>query len=635
MSKQSEMEEIEYESSVSSNLSFLEEQPIKKSDNNSPQKNNPPSKQQKELKDKGSNKQGNNQEGSQSEVAEKEKQSLTPQLTKTPENKASEKQPSQEVAESEHNKKKEEPNLEMEEEQPVEEQEDVDEANIDEEANNNNNNNNNQQKESDEENDEDKEDEEKEDDEEGQEGGYNQKDSKDNDKSQGNNLNTKKKGQQQSSSTSQKKPQQKGKANSSSSSNSQHLNASKQNYSQTPTSSNKQNTSSKFANQQTSNASSKSQEPAQAQNQKLNQKRNMAQRQLEEDQPKASQIQQSAQNNSLSNGSQATTPSNQTPQASQSSVAQQQATKPTKKLSSKFYLYKEGVKLPDLSEQLNQTIEVRVSKEYIHRFNKQYLSRNIWGSENYTSDSDIVCILIHHGFVKFDQSELQKDSKYAGVQVTFTVSKNRKTYVSQEKNNITSRANKSYQGYTIKPNSCNFITNLGSQEDLNRNAALMCTPVGRKKIKPNYVLQPRNILPIPEVNIIFNLSNDPAYKYCIINFCDKSDESKDWMSHKLQTHALYIENDKERYEISRVPEGEMNLVNEFDAYKLSRVKDPQLLDNEEMQKQNIPLSPNMVELIHTDLDWSDFKWGSNVLIIKDIEIKNLKCFKFYIKNQVD
>ncbi|KAL4460267.1 hypothetical protein ABPG74_000018 [Tetrahymena malaccensis] len=626
------MEEIEYESSVSSNLSFLEEQPIKKSDNNSPQKNNAPSKQSKELKDKSSNKQGNNEEGSQPETAEKEKQSLNPQQTKTTENKAPEKQTSQDAAESDHNKKKEEPNVEMEEEQPAEEQEEVDEANIDEEANNNNTNHN-QQKESDEENDEEKEDEEKEDDEEGQEGGNNQKDSKDNDKNQGANSNTKKKGQQSSSSASQKKAQQKGKANSSS--NSQHLNASKQNTNQTSTSSSKQNTI-KSANQQTSNASKQqSQEPAQAQNQKLNQKRNMAQRQLEEDQPKASQIQQPTQSNSQSNGNQATTPSNQTQQAAQNTVSQQQAPKPTKKLSSKFYLYKEGVKLPDLSEQLNQTIEVRVSKEYIHRFNKQYLSRNIWGSENYTSDSDIVCILIHHGFVKFDQPELQKDSKYAGVQVTFTVSKNRKTYVSQEKNNITSRPNKSYQGYTIKPNSCNFITTLGSQEDLNRNAALMCTPVGRKKIKPNYVLQPRNILPIPEVNIIFNLSNDPAYKYSIINFCDKSDESKDWMSHKLQTHALYIENDKERYEISRVPEGEMNLVNEFDAYRFSRVKDPQLFDNEEMQKQSIPLSASMVELIHTDLDWSDFKWGSNVLVIKDIEIKNLKCFKFYIKNQVD
>ncbi|EAR83283.2 histone deacetylation protein RXT3 (macronuclear) [Tetrahymena thermophila SB210] len=632
MSKQSEMEEIEYESSVSSNLSFLEEQPIKKSDNNSPQKNNAFSKQQKESKDKGSNKQGNNEEGSQPEAAEKEKQSLTPQLTKTSENKPTEKQSSQDAAESEHNKKKEEPNVDMEEEQPADEQEEVDEANIDEEANNNNHTHN-QQKESDEENDEDKEDEDKEDEEEGQEGGNNQKDSKENDKSQGANSNIKKKGQQQSNSASQKKTQQKGKANSSS--NSQHLNASKQNNNQAPTSSSSKQNISKSANQQTSNANKQSQEPSQAQNQKLNQKRNMAQRQLEEDQPKTSQIQQATQNNSLSNGNQATTPTNQTPQASQSTATQQQAPKPTKKLSSKFYLYKEGVKLPDLSEQLNQTIEVRVSKEYIHRFNKQYLSRNIWGSENYTSDSDIVCILIHHGFVKFDQPELLKDSKYAGVQVTFTVSKNRKTYISQEKNNITSRSNKAYQGYTIKPNSCNFITTLGSQEDLNRNAALMCTPVGRKKIKPNFVLQPRNILPIPEVNIIFNLSNDPAYKYSIVNFCDKSDESKDWMSHKLQTHALYIENDQDRYEISRVPEGEMNLVNEFDAYKLSRVKDPQQFDNEEMQKQSIPLSSNMVELIHTDLDWSDFKWGSNVLIIKDIEIKNLKCFKFYIKNQVD
>lgn len=79
----------------------------------------------------------------------------------------------------------------------------------------------------------------------------------------------------------------------------------------------------------------------------------------------------------------------------------------------------------------------------------------------------------------------------------------------------------------------------------------------------------------------------------------------------------------------------MNLVNEFDAYKFSRVRDPNLVDNEEMLKLAIPLSPEKSEFLFTDLDWSDFKWGSNVVVIKDLEIKNLKCFKLYLKNQLD
>ena len=129
-------------------------------------------------------------------------------------------------------------------------------------------------------------------------------------------------------------------------------------------------------------------------------------------------------------------------------------------------------------------------------------------------------------------------------------------------------------------------------------------------MKLNNVINGKNILPIPEVNIVFNLSNDPAYKYSIINFCDKSSEPKEWVSHHLKRHVLYIENDTNRYEISVNDEEEMVLVNEFDQYKLVKVKEPFLCDNAFMKKSNIPLDEKFGDVIYKDLDWSEFKWGS-------------------------
>jgi hypothetical protein len=45
-------------------------------------------------------------------------------------------------------------------------------------------------------------------------------------------------------------------------------------------------------------------------------------------------------------------------------------------------------------------IEVRVYVEYITKFNKAFVKRNFYGYENYTSDSDVVCIIHHLGIVK-------------------------------------------------------------------------------------------------------------------------------------------------------------------------------------------------------------------------------------------
>ena len=52
----------------------------------------------------------------------------------------------------------------------------------------------------------------------------------------------------------------------------------------------------------------------------------------------------------------------------------------------------------------------------------------------------------------------------------------------------------------------------------------MAHPNRTKKIKTNEYVNVKAIMPIAEVNIIFNMCNEPAYKYSCINICDKSQE---------------------------------------------------------------------------------------------------------------
>lgn len=54
-------------------------------------------------------------------------------------------------------------------------------------------------------------------------------------------------------------------------------------------------------------------------------------------------------------------------------------------------------------------------------------------------------------------------------------------------------------------------------------------------MKASVVINNRVLLGIPEVSLSFDMNNEPAYKYSVINFCDRSDDPKEWMSYKLKS----------------------------------------------------------------------------------------------------
>lgn len=87
---------------------------------------------------------------------------------------------------------------------------------------------------------------------------------------------------------------------------------------------------------------------------------------------------------------------------------------------SNIFLYKPDAELPDLTNYLNQTIEVKIEKRYITRDNPNVIKRKFWGSETYTSNSDMVCVLLHFG--KFSIEELNNKFR-DGVNLFLSVGK--------------------------------------------------------------------------------------------------------------------------------------------------------------------------------------------------------------------
>lgn len=88
------------------------------------------------------------------------------------------------------------------------------------------------------------------------------------------------------------------------------------------------------------------------------------------------------------------------------------------------FLYRPMVPLPDLSDYTQKFIEVRVDKSFVSRQNKAFRYRNFYGGDQYTSDSDIVCILQHMGYLRVPDYPTD-DQSYEAFSVVFKVLKSK------------------------------------------------------------------------------------------------------------------------------------------------------------------------------------------------------------------
>jgi len=100
-------------------------------------------------------------------------------------------------------------------------------------------------------------------------------------------------------------------------------------------------------------------------------------------------------------------------------------------------------------------------------------------------------------------------------------------------------------------------------------------------------------------------------------------------SFKLLDQVLYLESDRERYEISRDPHS--------GKYRVTKVKDPYFKDNAYMMnsERSRPLNEGTT-VVADSLDWSDFQWGESSVIIapkvgnfSGLKISPLKNYKYY------
>jgi hypothetical protein len=117
----------------------------------------------------------------------------------------------------------------------------------------------------------------------------------------------------------------------------------------------------------------------------------------------------------------------------------------------------------------------------------------------------------------------------------------------------------------------------------------------------------------------FNLTNEPCLKYSHAFLADKGIEKTQWTSYRLFNEVLYVENEQDRYEISMLPH--LSPMGYY-TYRCAKVKLPLM----RIDQQKHPLLDFYLQIIDSDLDWQEFIWTPDTLVINN---QKIYATKFY------
>ncbi|PRQ44969.1 putative histone deacetylation protein Rxt3 [Rosa chinensis] len=291
------------------------------------------------------------------------------------------------------------------------------------------------------------------------------------------------------------------------------------------------------------------------------------------------------------------------------------------------------------------TLEIRIPSEHVTATNRQVRGGQLWGTDIYTDDSDLVAVLMHTGYCRPTASP--PPSAIQELRATVRILPPQDCYISTLRNNVRSRAWGAAIGCSYRVERCCIVKKAGGSIDL--EPCLTHTSTVEPTLAPvvvertmttraaasNALRQQRFVR---EVTIQYNLCNEPWIKYSISIVADKGLKKTLYTSARLKKgEVLYLETHSCRYELcfngekiikasqlSQMHEGENeknqnhashstngerndseNII--VDVFRWSRCKTP--LPQKVMRSVGIPLPLEHVEVLEENLDWEDVQWS--------------------------
>lgn len=265
------------------------------------------------------------------------------------------------------------------------------------------------------------------------------------------------------------------------------------------------------------------------------------------------------------------------------------------------HVYQPCVVLPELEKKMNSLVEVLLPTKYLTCDTKQVQLRQLWGTDVYTDDSDLVAVLVHTGHV----SKLKTQAK-TPLLVSLRVCPGQASYTGSERNGLSSRDwEGKHPGVSIKVERCLQHTS-GSMPapelSLLRPGMSRQIPGSMQPIAPgpgqSFATPPSACI------VVFNLSNEPCLKYTLALLADQGSEESRWTSTRLRREVIFLESRHRRFELAQ-----SGSKAGYDKYTLSQVLKPHTMDRRAMEAEGVPLPAKRLKRLHEDLDWEEVVWG--------------------------
>lgn len=291
------------------------------------------------------------------------------------------------------------------------------------------------------------------------------------------------------------------------------------------------------------------------------------------------------------------------------------------------------------------TLEIRIPAENVTATNHQVRGAQLWGTDVYTYDSDLVAVLMHTGYCRPTVS--RPPSAIQELRACIRVLPPQDCYISTLRNNVRSRAWGASTGCSFRVEWCCIVKKSGGTIDLEPchtytsaiEPTLVPMAVERaittRAAASNTSRKQRFVR---EVTIQYNLCNEPWIKYSISIVADKGLKRPLYTSARLKKgEVLYLESHSCRYElcfagekmvkaipatqlhdsdIGKSQNHHMHSTNgdkadsdnvTIDVFRWSRCKKP--LPQEVMHTVGIPLPLEHVEVLEENIDWEDILWS--------------------------
>jgi hypothetical protein len=255
----------------------------------------------------------------------------------------------------------------------------------------------------------------------------------------------------------------------------------------------------------------------------------------------------------------------------------------------------------------------------------------------YTSDSDLVAVLMHAGYYL---PSATVPPSLVELRAVVRAVPSAESYASTSANGIRSRSwGAIRRGCSFRVERCSATVASGATVALEGGGGGGGGGVGSSSAVaptffPNVVESVVNTRAsaanserrgrlIQEVTVQYNLCNEPWLKYGVAAVADQGFKKSQWTAARLRRETLYLESHGHRYELSfdgdaeAVDENGCGLASE-DKYRWARCKIPRPLP--ETRALGVPLPADELDGVVRGLKWRDVKFGAGSVVIKNEEV---------------